>query len=317
LIKLSLIIPVYNLEDYIASCIDSILPQLTEETELILIDDGSTDDSAKIIKQFIENNSNVRYFYQENKRQGAARNNGLKQSKGEYIWFIDGDDLITDNAIETILSYEESHLNGHDAMIFEMYNTKPTVQCKEFNLLDLTHQKSEELIKKTGVYSISPCNKIIRRDFLINNNLFFEEDMFFEDNHFFIRFYNKIEIISSLNEGFYIRRERKNSTTRSAFDLFKLDSFFKVVEAVKNEKSIQLSSQFLENKLFWYVTSYLKKCFFFDENTKSNKIKKCFDLVPKFKVSIRDPLGLIKLKLIYNYNKDFFLTNNVKSSNAN
>lgn len=86
MIKLSIIIPVYNIENYIGDCIESILPQLNPNVELILVDDGSTDNSAAKIKRYMSNEFNIKYYYQENQRQGAARNLGLKNAVGKYLW---------------------------------------------------------------------------------------------------------------------------------------------------------------------------------------------------------------------------------------
>lgn len=303
--KLSIIIPVYNLENYIEDCLNSIIPQLTKEIEVIIVDDGSTDNSAEIIKSFL--NNQIKYFYQKNKKQGAARNTGLKKAKGKYIWFIDGDDIIKDNAIKTIFKYEITHLENHDLMLFGINTVNNNKNSLKIQFPNKNNQNISDFLKSTNIYSISPCNKIINKRFLLKNKLFFEENMFFEDNLFFLKLYNHTNYISSISENLYIQQIREGSTMRSSYDIFKLNSQFKILEEIKKIKPIKLKKQFIENKLFWYTHIYLRKCFLFEENIQKNKIQKCYKLIPKFKIYLTDPFGVIKLKLLYNFNKKYFL----------
>ena len=92
--KTSVIIPVYNTEDYLEECLDSVLAQTQREIEVILVDDGSTDSCPEIEHRYAERDPRVRVIMQENQRQGAARNRGLEQARGKYVYFMDSDDLI-------------------------------------------------------------------------------------------------------------------------------------------------------------------------------------------------------------------------------
>lgn len=96
---ISIVIPVYNTEQYIAETIQSVIDQTYENWELLLVDDGSTDGSATIIKSFAENDSRIHYFYKENGGQASARNEGIKKSKGTYVGFLDADDLWLKNKL--------------------------------------------------------------------------------------------------------------------------------------------------------------------------------------------------------------------------
>lgn len=99
----SIIIPVYNLEDYIENCLNSVVNQTYRELEILCIDDGSTDKSAEKIKAFAERDSRVKYLYQENAGVSAARNKGLDEATGEYVMFVDGDDYIHFQTVEILL----------------------------------------------------------------------------------------------------------------------------------------------------------------------------------------------------------------------
>ena len=106
----SVVIPVYNLENYIENCLNSIVNQTYNELEILCVDDGSSDRSAEIIRSFCEKDARVKYFYQENAGVSAARNSGLEKAAGEYIMFVDGDDYLHFQAVELfvkeIISYD-------------------------------------------------------------------------------------------------------------------------------------------------------------------------------------------------------------------
>ena len=105
-IKVSVIIPVYNTENYLKKCLDSVLAQTLKEIEIICVDDGSTDKSLDIVKRYQEIDNRFIILKQNNQFAGAARNNGLKIARGEYIAFLDADDFYVTNALEQL--YEKA-----------------------------------------------------------------------------------------------------------------------------------------------------------------------------------------------------------------
>ena len=104
MIKVSVIIPVYNAEKYLEECLDSLLRQTFTDMEIICVDDGSTDSSAEILKRFQEKDRRIRVLFQENQYAGIARNNGMKIAQGEYLLFLDADDFFEDTLLEKIYS---------------------------------------------------------------------------------------------------------------------------------------------------------------------------------------------------------------------
>ena len=101
--KLSIIIPAYNTEKYIEQCIDSVINIRNIENEIIVINDGSTDRTKDILKEYTENNDRIKVITQENQGASAARNTGIKASTGDYIYFLDSDDLIDTVSFEKII----------------------------------------------------------------------------------------------------------------------------------------------------------------------------------------------------------------------
>ena len=100
--KFSIIVPVYNVESYLAKCLDSILCQSYKDYEIIAINDGSTDNSSKILKEYVDKYDNIIVINQENQGLSQARNNGVKEAKGEYIIFADSDDFIEKDLLKKI-----------------------------------------------------------------------------------------------------------------------------------------------------------------------------------------------------------------------
>ena len=105
--KVSIIVPVYNVEPYLRQCLDSILAQTFTDWECILVDDGSKDGSGAICDEYAEKDSRFRVVHQENKGSSAARNEGLSLSKGIYLSFIDSDDWVENNYLERLLEIAE------------------------------------------------------------------------------------------------------------------------------------------------------------------------------------------------------------------
>lgn len=179
MIKVSFVIPVYNSEKYLKMCLESILSQTLKEIEIILVDDGSTDQSKKIITEYQAKNKNIIYIYQENRRQGAARNKGLKQAKGEYVIFTDSDDYIDSSMASDLYKYAK--LGNYDIVLCDYY-------IKEENAETIQHcyykpfQTNENVtIQEYLLSAPSPCNKIFKNNFLKANNFEFIEKIVYED----------------------------------------------------------------------------------------------------------------------------------------
>ena len=120
MIKVSVILPVYNTEKYLPECLDSIINQSLRDIEIICVDDGSTDSSLQILKEYAEKDKRISVIHKNNGGQGSARNVGLNHAKGEYITFVDSDDYITEDMIYYLLKFlEDNKLDV--AMIADCY----------------------------------------------------------------------------------------------------------------------------------------------------------------------------------------------------
>lgn len=267
ILKISIIIPAYNSEKFIEKCLYSCLNQdiSHDDYEIIVVDDGSTDNTKNIVLSIQKKYNNIVYIYQENAAQGAARNNGLSKAKGKYIWFVDSDDWIAENCLGNIITQLENKrltaiLVGHASI----YKDKFVYWEK----LDSNKICSGKEILSQGKFYISPTYGIWNKSYLVNNNIKFIEKIFHEDSEICPRMYYNANKIGFINNTYYFVYTNLSSTTRSinpkrAFDLIKavetISSFIKTIK----EKEIKQS---LHNYASILINSSLYSCYSFDKD---------------------------------------------------
>jgi len=219
--KLSIIIPVYNVEEYVVQCISSCINQEVPlgTYEIIIVNDGSTDGSLTNAEAIVTGNPIVRIFSQENKGLSAARNKGMSLAKGEYIWFVDSDDWIDCNCLGIVLEY----LHGEDVIAMTDY-------YKEGSWIDLSSpcvstkaQTGKELLRES--YIIPSQFYIYKREFLIRNKLSFFPGIYHEDLEFTPRMLYLCNSLAVIPHKVYHFRKRAGSITQTplpkkTFDLF-------------------------------------------------------------------------------------------------
>ena len=232
MIKVSVIVPVYNVEDYLIECLTSIINQTLKEIEIICIDDCGTDNSINILKEYAKKDDRIKIIsHKENKGLGPARNTGIKESKGEYISFIDSDDYISrdylENLYNTIIKY--------DTDIVSTINIKRVVG-KAISLYSININKYlsifQKIFKKNHFEGISNANikdekentknypfvvawnKLYKKSFLLDNDLFFMDiKKGSEDEDFYQRLLLNSPSISYNHKSIYYYRERNYSLT--------------------------------------------------------------------------------------------------------
>lgn len=228
--KVSVIMPVYNTEKYVKGAIQSIRDQTLTDFELIVINDGSTDNSLHLIKTIPD--SRIRVFSQENAGQGAARNHGLQYARGEYIYFMDSDDILDREALrECFQICEEQHLDFvfFDAINFgENYQNILTYERKHYldeGIKEGIAWFTEQLEK--NCYRVPVWLNFIRFSFLEKNGLYFET-IRHEDDIFTTLLYCKAKKVAFLSKPFFHRRLRPNSVITSTYTLKDAQAYFTV-----------------------------------------------------------------------------------------
>ncbi|WP_019156025.1 glycosyltransferase [Robertmurraya massiliosenegalensis] len=215
---LSIIIPVYNVEAYIRKCIESILNQTYKNIEIIAIDDGSTDNSLKILKQYELNNNNITVISQENSGQSVARNKGIMQSRGKYIHFLDSDDYITTESYKNMLHLMEKHnldliRFGAEPFIddVEIKIYKRQYDFSRYFEKGRVYNKENFLLANLKAFSVSPCLYLVKRELVINNNINFKPGLMHEDELFTLEVILNTNLAMYDSNLYYKRRYRKNS----------------------------------------------------------------------------------------------------------
>lgn len=235
---ISVIIPLYNTEEYIYDTIDSIANQTLRDIEIIIINDGSTDNSLSIVKRCIENDKRIILYSQENKGQSIARNKGITASKGKYIYFMDSDDLLQSDALECCYlkcESEGSDLVCFDADIFnKQNNSQLNLNYRRGAILkeDISYNGIEllkTLLKHNG-YSPSPCLYLINSEYLKSIDLFFYPGIIHEDQLFTAILYLQSKRIQYISEPFFKRRIRANSIMTTTFSMNNMNGYLSVAD---------------------------------------------------------------------------------------
>lgn len=224
MVKISVIMPVFNEERYIQEAIESVLNQTFTDFELIVVNDGSTDDTLDMINAFSD--SRIKIISQSNQGPGASRNNAMDIACGEYMMFLDGDDWYCPDALET--AYNEITSKSTDISIFQIikYDGETYSQNSWFNLDNFPADFEDRVFNphECGDFlfdiSVSAAQKIFRREFLVGINAAFPEGIYFEDMPFFFYTFLKAESISLIKRHLYVRRKHDGSITESVDSKF-------------------------------------------------------------------------------------------------
>lgn len=238
-ILLSIIIPVYNLENYIENCINSIISQTNKNSiEIVLIDDGSKDKSAEICKKYCEKYEFIKYFYQENAGVSVARNNGLLKATGKYIWFVDGDDWILEDSINKIINVlkKENNIDIIASGLIKCFDEKTKVG-KEFSIDVVNSVNStkypENIINlfKSGLFTPSLCGNVIRKQIFLENKIYLDKNVkYTEDIDCTLNVYMNAKKIILLDGPIYAYRQaREGSATTSKITQKKVEDSMNLV----------------------------------------------------------------------------------------
>lgn len=186
--KLSIIVPVYKVEKYLARCLDSLLLQNldAEDYEILLVDDASPDGSTDIAKTYAYKHPQINYFYKDNGGLGSARNFGMKQAKGDYILFVDSDDWLSEGVLQPLLSQAEDE--QLDVLIFNIQRVfdNGKIISSEIEYTAGKLYSGETLLLQERLV-VSPCINLFKRSMLLDHQIFFREGIFYEDIDFYLK----------------------------------------------------------------------------------------------------------------------------------
>lgn len=231
MVKVSVIIPVYNVEKYLAECLDSIVNQTLKDIEIICINDGSPDNSLEILREYEKKDNRITVIDQENGGHAVATNRGIDLATGECLFSMDSDDILELNALELsynrlkekdvdfvmfkAINYDDSTDRYYETEVYSMNKIYQKVGDNVFNYKDIGELMFEA--------SVTPWSKLYKREFIMENNIRYPEGLIFEDNVFFYNALLTAKRICFLNEFLFIRRWYATSSTTNG-DLRFLDS---------------------------------------------------------------------------------------------
>lgn len=256
--KVSVIIPVYNVEEYLRECLDSVVNQTLKEIEIICIDDGSTDNSLEILKEYAQKDNRITVIMQENLHAGVARNAGLSQAKGEYVHFLDSDDWVELNMLTEM--YKKANAHNLDIIV---------CQCKTLDLLTLEINETKlnyslrlDLLQKKSIFSVKDIpncifqicqgwawDKLIKRNFINKNCIKFQNILHTNDAQFTFTAMCLANSISYIEKRLITKRHQH---TKSLSANRKKDPacFISAIEKIKeNLENVSLFN--LVKKSFW------------------------------------------------------------------
>ena len=246
MVKTSVIIPVYNVEQYLPKCLDSVINQTLQDIEIICVNDESPDNCDKILAEYAQKDKRIIVLNEKNSGQGSARNRGLEIAKGKYIQFLDSDDYYEPNCCEEMYNLMEEHKDIDVAcfdtnIVYDAYEFRKNFDSIYFQM----RYKGKQKVKTFMISSVD-CNcwnKIFRKSFIDKNNLRFPEKLHYEDYAFFWFWITRTSKIYFLPKKLtnYLRREGSflgeifEKSSQTIFDDFKI---FELIYKDLNERKI-------------------------------------------------------------------------------
>lgn len=278
--KISIIVPVYNVEKYLERCVESILKQTYTNFELLLINDGSTDNSGELCDQLCSKNENIRVFHIENRGVSNARNLGIERSKGAWITFIDSDDFITNDYLETLISAVR-------ADVFAGFSVARVHHVKNGQITELpafsgkvekwsTEQTMRELLTTTRT-SFFPVAKLFKReiisDFTFNTDYHLAEDALFLTE---VLLKTRCKSVFVDKPIYYYDHRQGSATTSVNTYVFDTLEVYKIIISEVFQIFPQLKAELVNRECWSYITVY-DKIIFTESNqyrTEKNKLRK-------------------------------------------
>ena len=231
--KISIIVPVYNVEAYLERCVESILKQTYSNLEILLVNDGSTDKSGELCDQLALRDQRIRVIHKENGGLSDARNRGIDEASSDLIGFIDSDDYIDKDMYETLYRHlRESNSDLSMCGHYDVFHQIPEKQVSEIKTWELSSEEAIKMVMEAKILSVTAVNKLYKKELF--NHLRFEVGKIAEDAFIMIRLLDQCQKVVATNEKKYYYVHRENSITTQKFSL----KFLNVIEAYEQNANI-------------------------------------------------------------------------------
>lgn len=270
MIKVSIVVPVYNVEKYLKESLDSAVNQSLKDIEIIAVNDGSTDNSSEILKVYEEKYSNFKVINQENKGLSGARNTGIVECKGEYIYFLDSDDYIDLNSME--YCYKEAKKDNLDILTFDAetfldeQSNIAEINKEGFyreNLIESKTMSGEEFYiysNRKGAYRAPVWLNFYKREFIEKNNLIFYEGIVHEDEIHTSKSFILAKKIKYIPKRFFFRRVRENSIMTRRIDESRIKGNYIIAKETYKLFKDEVLSEKTKTILIIWIRKYYSNC---------------------------------------------------------
>lgn len=219
--KVSVVIPVYNVKPYLERCVNSVLRQTYKDLEIILVDDGSTDGSGELCDDMATRDQRICVIHQENQGLSGARNTGIQQATGEYVIFLDSDDeWLLGNGIETLIKKSDKDTDLIVFKIVDIWKCDSRVYNTDYDLEAISCLHNAQAVFshliQTQMFRMSACSLLLRRRLLVDSNIFFPIGYISEDLQWSLRLWQHVNIVVFTNLNFYGYNHRAQSLSSTA-----------------------------------------------------------------------------------------------------
>lgn len=282
--KISVIIPIYNVGFYLQECVNSVIKQTYKNLEIILVDDGSTDECPNICDTYAKQYSNVKVVHKQNGGLSDARNVGILNSTGDYLLFLDADDFWKDStAVQSLvdrINLTHADLLNYSYIKYYEDLKKYINYFEDMEPLPLEFNKLESIqyLLDNNLYIASACNKLIKKSLFEDGNLYFVKGIYSEDIDWCLRLLIKAESIDFICENFYCYRQRSGSITHTINDKKCHDLTNNILKCF----SMVNKSESLQDVLYKYV-AYQYGTFFITQAVAENYQSECINELSKYK----------------------------------
>ena len=235
----SIIVPVYNVEKYLKECIDSVLSQSIDDYELILVNDGSTDKSRDICEEYAKEHENIKIITKDNGGLSSARNVGIRKAVGEYLLFLDSDDFWS--SYECLSALKGSVKTYPDFVMFKAekyFGNKSVDSYGDYDLNLINTNTSDGIflyMVKNNKQLACAWNKMIRRDYLLDHNIFFVEGITGEDIDWVIRLFQNAKSICAINDILYMYRQNRSGSITNTISPATVRNLYNTIKNVAGE----------------------------------------------------------------------------------
>ncbi|MBM7600167.1 CDP-glycerol glycerophosphotransferase [Virgibacillus halotolerans] len=262
--KISVIIPVYNTEEYIEDCMKSLMKQTYKDIEILLINDDSNEECTQLLNKISEQNNNVKLYNQSKRRGvGAARNLGIEKSTGDFIYFLDSDDYLPEKTLEILVKHIKDNNMIRGKMKTTNFSSGLAIVLDGLFKVKIFKNNRYKLIK-----NMSSLNFLFSKAFISDKNLSFSESVeVYSDLAFMIPALMHTEQVPFLKEAVYFRRRRNDPVSNPSLiqydEKIKIESFLEIYNELKDESLDELSNDFLDKRFLNFyrknIVTYFKK----------------------------------------------------------